>query len=66
MFDPAALGTLLIGLDANRAAESAPTRSRRGRPARRTGWTVRVAAALRRVADRLDAGPRPVVADAPC
>ena len=65
MFDPAALGTLRIGLDAERSEQSgAPRRgSARSRLARQPrSFRVAVASALRTLADRLE---RPTTQTAP-
>ena len=58
MFDPAALGTLLIGLDAIEAEGRADARPRRRLQSRRDGHSVRLAIAsgLRRAAAALE-GP---------
>jgi hypothetical protein len=56
--DPAALGTLIIGLDHARAEQSnEPGRQRRGQsrqPTRRHSFRVATATALRALADRLE------------
>ncbi len=59
MFDPAAMGTLLIGLDLD-GADGRPGRPGRSVAARRRDRSVRVALArgLRRAASALE--PRPV------
>jgi hypothetical protein len=64
MFDPAALGTLRIGLDAERSKQSgAPRRGARSRQAtKRRSFRVAVAAELRTLADRLE---RPTAQAAP-
>jgi hypothetical protein len=64
MFDPAALGTLRIGLDAERSEQSgAHRRGARSRQAtKRHSFRVAVAAELRTLADRLE---RPTTQAAP-
>ncbi len=64
MFDPAALGTLRIGLDAERSEQpGAPRRGARSRQAtKRRSFRVAVAAELRTLADRLE---RPTTQAAP-
>ena len=64
MFDPAALGTLRIGLDAERSEQSGAPRRQARRPGRRRNGSFRVAvaAALRTLADRLE---RPTTQAAP-
>ena len=64
MFDPAAIGTLRIGLDAERSEQSvAPHRGARSRQAtKRRSFRVAVAAALRTLADHLE---RPTTQPAP-
>ena len=64
MFDPAALGTLRIGLDAERSERSgAPRRGAWSRQAtKRRSFRVVVAAELRTLADRLE---RPTTQAAP-
>ena len=63
MFDPAAIGTLRIGLDAERSEQSgAPRRSAPSRQATKGSFRVAVAAALRTLADRLE---RPTTQPAP-
>ncbi len=65
MLDGAALGTLMIGLEsvrqeADRTEPSDPVAVRRSRLARST-LRVRLAAALRIAADRLDRGTSPAL-----
>jgi hypothetical protein len=56
MFDPAVMGTLLIGLDAVRAEarEDRPRRSRRARGPRLVGVRIALAQGFRRAAALLD------------
>ena len=61
--DPAALGTLIIGLDHVRAEQSdEPGRQRRSRTTQRHQFRVAIATALRTLADRLE---RPTTQAAP-
>jgi hypothetical protein len=60
MFDPAALGTLIIGLDAVRRDDDRPPRApRQRRPARLDAVRLRLATSLRRIARTIDPSPAP-------
>ena len=65
MIDGAALGTLRIGLDSERLASEWPEptdhRPARGSRPTRSTLRVRLATALRFVADRLDRSPSPAL-----
>ena len=54
MFDLAALGTLRIGLDAERLKSSAVRRRQRAVPSNRRSVRAATATALRTLADRLE------------